>query len=46
MSWLPRFAIVGTTVCEPDSEFEGWTLQIFWRRSVLEFTFARRSDLL
>lgn len=44
MSWLPRLCIIGTTICELDDEFEGWTLQILWRAFVLEFTFGKRSE--
>ena len=42
MNWLPRFYIIGTAVCEPDGEFEGHTLQLFWLVWVFELTIARR----
>lgn len=42
MSWLPGLAKVGTCVCEPDAEFEGRTLQVFWLGWVFEATVARR----
>ncbi len=44
MSWLPRLCIVATAVCEPEGEYEGKTLQVFWRRWVFELTFARWED--
>lgn len=44
MSWLPRLEVVGTTVCERAGEYEGTTLQVFWRSWVFEFTFARWED--
>lgn len=42
MSWPPRLCIIRTTVCEPDGEFEGHTLQVFWLDFVFELTIARR----
>lgn len=45
MNWLPRFQMIGTAVCEPDGEYEGKTLQVFWLRWVFELTLATREDL-
>ncbi|MBN9504961.1 MAG: hypothetical protein J0I69_02950 [Altererythrobacter sp.] len=42
MSWRPRLCLIGTAVCEPDGEFEGRTLQVFWHGWVFELTLARR----
>lgn len=44
MNWLPRFEMIGTTVCEWDDEYEGKTLQVFWLRWVFELTLAKRED--
>lgn len=42
MSWLPRYAVFGTCVCEPEGDYEGRTLQLSWLGWVFEFTIAKR----
>lgn len=44
MTWLPRFELIGTAVCERDGEYEGKTLQVFWLGWVFEITLARWED--
>lgn len=44
MSWLPRFVMVGTTGCEPDGDYEGTTLQVFWHGWLLEIAFLHKGS--
>ncbi len=41
MKGLPRFELIGTAVCEPEGDYEGKTLQVFWFGWVFELTLAR-----
>lgn len=40
MSWLPKIAILGATLCHSEGEAEGATLHIRLGRFVVEVTFA------
>lgn len=39
---MPNLPIFGTTLCERDGEFEGWTIEFTWGRLRLGFTIVWR----